>query len=401
MKNLRAAYQEMYLVTKNVYAKVLDCIDERSRAHVEELNRQEQEEVERRPAEEYFDDIADQDIAYGIDEQSVPIQEREEQYHEPSVPPPPPPPQQRPRLALTYEPSLPPIADILRNPEQVRPIPRLTKSTYPRLFYQPTQREMELQSEIIGPERVTQGSARPERKTFTQRMPSIREEVIPSQQEVRGPMPHERFRESARSQRFAQPPAVMERRGRFTTGGPPLPKRQEFVRSVPVSYQPEGLEEMTDYQGSSVPAATYRDDAGSTQCVPGRTGRSICSKPYQRPVKSKQVSPTTGYVCEICGRSLASRYNLNRHMTSMHKRPIQVSSTVQESDQPQPGFSGWTQEMETGSLPTSRKRSADPQEEEDPEDVPLSKHFALRRKKDPPPPPPTGEGRKESFENWQ
>ena len=415
MKNLRAAYQEMYLVTKNVYAKVLDCIDERSRANVEELNRQEQEEVERRPAEEYFDDIADQDIAYGVGEQSVPIQEREEEYVEPSVSPPPPPPpplpQQRPYLPrLTYEPSLPPIADVLRNPEQLRPIPRLTKSNYPRLMYQPSQREMELQSEIIGPERVALGPVRPERKTFSQRMPPIRGEVMPSQQETQGPIPHERFRESVRSQQNLQPPPVMERRGRHSPSGPPLPSRKDFPgyrQKIPLSHQPEGLERIVDYQRPSVPAATYQDDAGSTQCVPGRTGRSICSKPYQRPTKPnpteqtrpKQYTPT-GHVCEICGRSLASRYNLNRHLSSVHRKQAQKepAPTVQDPDQPQPGFSGWTQDMETGSLPVNRKRSADPDEEEDPEDIPLSKVFISRKKRQE---PPTGSGKKEAFENWQ
>jgi hypothetical protein len=419
MKNLRAAYQEMYLVTKNVYSKVLDCIDERSKANVEELNRQLEEEEERRPAEEYFDDIAGQDIVQGVEEQSVPIQAREEQYAQPSAPLPPlppvpplpplPPRQYHPRL--TYQPSLPPIENILREPEQVRPIPRLTKSTHPQLFYQPTKRQMELQSEIIGP----QSSTKPRKKTFIERMPPIAAEVEPPSRVLPPPASAEWGLRTTRPPRYfgnlmkqparASPslklplpardrprPAVsyqdegLEEIVDYTP--PPRPAVSRGIPRTAVSYQDEGLEEIVDYTPPPRPAVSRGELMPETPCVRGKN-KYLCSKPYSRPAK-------TQFQCEICQKFLTSRYNLNRHIASIHRTTSTTEQVGPQQVEPQPGFSGWSAEMETGSLPSHRKRAVE--EEGDPEDAPLSKVLVYRRKKKD---PPSGSGLNKSFENWQ
>lgn len=366
MSRLRAAYQEMYLVTKNVYSKVLDCIDERTRQMTEDLNRQpEGEEEERRPAEEYFDDLSYQDIDSGVHSQGtqqVPIQEGETRAHEQIV-------HQRPYYPrLTYEPDLPPIREVIREPEIVPPLPRLSHSTFPRLMYKPTARDMELQSEII-----SQGTPRSVSATSTQTVGG--QSRRPSAADVGRPRSRsqsEQIRHSG-SEHFQhlppRPPSVP----------PPTPPPVSMPRQpIRVSYQDEGVETIQD-------------------CVPGVT-KSICQGGDKR----------GGFQCDVCKKFLSTRHSLNRHMITMHRsRQPSVSqseaSTSQASEQRAPSFSTWGQEMETGSLPIRRKRAADEAAEyTDPEDVPLSKVYVRRgKRKD-----PSGSGKnnlikkQDNFESW-
>lgn len=337
MSKIRAAYQEMYLVTKNVYRKVLDCIDERSRQEIESLNVEEEEEDVRRPSEDYFDDVSYQDISGGVEQeeqqqhQETRIQEVE--HRRPKQTP------QRPYYpALTYEPDLPPIREVIREPEQLNPIPTLTRSTYPRLYYQPSPRDKLLMSEII-----RQGHD----------IPPVR------QRQTQGPLP---------------PPARINL--------PPVQQPVTPTRGRPpirVSFQDEGVE-------------TIRD------CMPGAPGvaKSICSprtsRGYQCELCNRVLATKHNLNRHMMSiHKSSSTYNLP---SSSYSGP----STSQESFSGWDRQQEQQQEMETSALPGRRKRNIDPEYTTD-EDVPLSKVYVARKKKiqqD-----PSGSGKKENFESWQ
>lgn len=338
MSRIRAAYQEMYLVTKNVYRKVLDCIDERSRQEMESLNAEEEEEDVRRPSEDFFDDVSYQDISGGVEQEEqhrdTRIQEvehrRPEQIRQRSYYP-----------AITYEPDLPPIREVLREPEQLNPIPTLTKSTYPRLYYQPSPRDKLLMSEII-----RQGHD----------LPPIRQRQMP------GPLPPPAARANPPVQQTVTP----------TRGRPP----------VRVSFQDEGVE-------------TIRD------CMPGAPGvaKSICSQKTKSSRGGYQCE-----LCNriLATKHNLNRHMMSVHksVSSSPSSFYSGPSTSQESFSGWDREQEQQQEMETSALPTRRKRNIDPDYTTD-EDVPLSKVYLARKKKSHKDPDPSGSGKKESFESWQ
>ncbi len=60
MKSKQSVYSKMYLVTPNVYDKVLQSIDEKLQKATSDLNME--KETEERPGEKILEDIAAQEI---------------------------------------------------------------------------------------------------------------------------------------------------------------------------------------------------------------------------------------------------------------------------------------------------------------------------------------------------
>ena len=367
MSKLRAAYHEMYLVTKNVYLKVLDCIDETSRRAMDELNRSDDDDPEeRRPSEDFFDDLAQQDIEEGVHPQSVPIQEREQRVQEHGR-------QRVLRPMLTYEPDLPPIRETLRRSygrfEEVGPIPTLRHSTLPKLLYMPSASAMEKQSEVI---RKPQAALPPPRPNVALPPPRPMRRV----EELREPQYASDFDDSYYS------PRTPRQSESSSSERMPTPILRTQVRQRPpvrVSYQDYGLETIQD-------------------CARGVTS-SICQSE-----KREKLPRTAGFQCDICNKVLSTRHSLNRHM-KIHKSPGSSS----RGSEPVPStstasFSGWDapeSSMETAALPGrgERKRAALRESETD-DDVPLAVRYA-RKKKQNPENEPEGSGKKDNFETWQ
>lgn len=361
MSRLRAAYHEMYLVTKNVYLKVLDCIDETSRRSMEELNRSDEDESEeRRPSEEFFDDLSYHDIESGVSSQSIPIQEGEQEYGRQRVL----------RPMLTYEPDLPPIREALRSSygdfQRVPPLPSLRSSTYPRLFIVPPKQTMDKQSEIIRKPQAPMPPPRPIR-----RVEELREQQYPTDFDDSYYTPRTpRQSESSQSDVSRISTSVRQR--------PP----------VRVRYQDEGLETIQDCARGISSSICRQDDLAAPERRRG------------------------GFQCDLCKRILSTKHSLNRHILKVHKSSGSRSSETQTSQSEQ-SFSGWDRpststSMETGSLPGRGERKRAFEEYETDEDVPLSKHYAVkaaRRKRQQSQKTseqdPEGSGRKDNFETWQ
>ena len=362
MSKLRAAYHEMYLVTKNVYLKVLDCIDETSRRAMEELNRSDDNDPEeRRPSEDFFDDLTQQDIEEGVQPQSIPIQEREQYVQEHG--------RQRVHYPmLTYEPDLPPIRDTLRRSygrfEEVGPIPTLRHSTLPKLLYLPSTSAMEKQSEVIKRPQAVLPPPRPNVALPPPR-PIRRHEESQYDESSYSPRTP-RHSESSSSERMSTPILKTQVRQR-----PP----------VRVSYYDEGMETIQD-------------------CARGVTG-SIC-----RSETGEKVKRAAGFQCDICNKILSTRHSLNRHL-KIHKSPGRFA----QGSEPLPStstasFTEWdtpVSTMETSALPGRGERKRGFDEYETDEDVPIAKHYAVRaaRKKKQVESEQEGSGKKDTFETWQ
>lgn len=356
MSRLKAAYQEMYLVTKNVYQKVLDCIDESSRRSTEDLNRPDEEEFEeRRPSEDYFDELAYQDIEEGVRPRDIPIQESDQRVQEHGR-------QRVLRPMLTYEPDLPPIREVLRQPELVRGIPTLSKSTFPERYYIPSRRDMERQSEVI---RRPQTALPPPRPPL--RYEQVREPYYSEQDDSYYSTRTPRYSESSQTE--------------GSRSSTPLPRIVRQRPPVRVSYQDEGLETIED-------------------CARG-ISRSICQRDEQ--LRTRRGG---GFQCELCNKLLSTKHSLNRHMLKVHKSASRQSQTTTSSeftewDRPSSSTSTSTA-METAALPERRKRGVE--EYETDEDIPLSKYQAVkqqRRKRKETETEPEGSGKKDNFETWQ
>jgi len=353
MSRLKAAYQEMYLVTKNVYQKVLDCIDESTRRSTEDLNMPDEEEFEeRRPSEDFFDDLAHQDIQEGIQPGDVPIQESEQRVQDYGR-------QRVLRPMLTYQPDLPPIREALRRPEIVRGLPTLSKSTFPQRYYLPTGSDMAKQVEIIRRPQVPLPPPRP----------ALRYEP-PGQVE---------YSDYDDELYYASRPSRQSESSQTDFSRPSTPMPRQMVRQRPpvrVSYQDEGLETIQD-------------------CARG-VSSSIC--------QGKDVSRRHrdgGFQCDLCGKILSTKHSLNRHTLRVHKS----ASRESQSQTPSSGsFNEWERPsssstpMETAALPERRKRAVE--EYETDEDIPLSKYQALRKRRERQN-EPEGSGKKDNFETWQ
>jgi hypothetical protein len=385
MSKLRAAYHEMYLVTKNVYLKVLDCIDETSRRAMEELNRSEDDEPEeRRPSEEFFDDLAYQDIEEGVHSEQIPIQESERRSQDYGT-------QRVLRPMLTYEPDLPPIREALRPSygrfEKVTGIPTVRESTYPKLVYFPNKDLMEKQSEIIRRPQAALPPPRPIRRYEEGAIPRPIRRV----EELREPQYSSDYDEP-RPRYYSESSQSEGPRSRTISTSSTTSIRQR--PPVRVSYQDEGLETIQD-------------------CARG-VASSICKKDDQ-----PRLRRGGGFQCELCNKVLSTKHSLNRHMSAMHKsvsgqskrRATTSSTSTSESfsewERPQSSADMPLSSMETSALPGrgERKRAID--EYETDEDVPLSKLRiikASRKKKQPPSNPeqePEGSGKKENFDSWE
>jgi len=371
MSRLKAAYQEMYLVTKTVYQKVLDCIDETSRRDMEELNRPDDDDFdERRPSEDFFGDMAYQDIEGGVRDDDTRIQEAELRTQEHFR-------GRQLRPMLTYEPDLPPIKDVLKPPGS---IPTLSKSTYPRLFYYPSKQLMEKQSEIIrqaqrplppprGPPPTLPSLPSPPKPPRPPMLPRPQRPLRDAAYEYDDPSYSTEsdvsFNVSRRPRYYSESQSEYEQPRTST----PIPHSSRQRPPVKVSYQ-EGLETIQD-------------------CARG-INTSICRSQQQ------QLNPKRGgYQCELCNKILATKHNLNRHMNSVHKSVNR--SRVSESEK---SFAGWEDKMETAALPERRKRGAE--EYETDEDIPLSQiRMKKRQVAIPEEDEPEGSGRKDSFESWK
>lgn len=352
----------MYLVTKNVYLKVLDCIDDTTRRNMEDLNRPDDEELEeRRPSEEFFGDIAYQDIEGGVEDDDRRIQEAERRAQEHIR-------RRQLRPMLTYEPELPPIKEVIREPGY---LPTLTKSTYPKLYYFPSKQIMEKQSEII---------RQPQRP-----LPPPR--ALPPPPPPTRPLPPPRLQPRLRdpSYEFDEPSYSAESDVSFD-----VPARQRYYSQSRQEYdQPRSSTPISTSVRQRPPVkVSYQEGLETIQDCARGIKSSICQRQQKR----------GGFECELCGKILATKHNLNRHMASVHKSVDRPSSSrTSESER---SFADWEGKMETAALPERRKRSAE--EYETDEDIPLSKLRVIQKKRqsNPEQDEPEGSGRKESFETW-
>lgn len=308
MKTIKSPYEEMYLVTRNIYAKVLDCLDERERQSVERLNVPPEEQFEPRPSEAVLGDIAQGEM---IDPQVEPADPQQEVEMQPEVAgsfqtiPAFTPKPFLPRL--TYEPN---PRELFRAPPESLPIQITQPSTIgrqlPMLTYQQQPDIPEMQSEIFGlPMEYEQASIKRKRE-------GEEEEDVPLRQ---------RFAKKPSKSVTAEPVVPGRSTGAIPKVRVTYPQPQATIRDLRVL--PRWMYETESSASKSrVPraAAAVADVPQVEPCIPG-VSRNICTVkvPYEKikPAKavplSRQQTP-----CNVCGRLLSSNYSLKRHMSGVH-----------------------------------------------------------------------------------
>ena len=390
----RSSYQEMYLVTKNVYRKVLDCLDETERHVAEALNREEVEEEQAlRPSEALLGDISRSDVT-GIqgrtrfirDEPIMSTEQEQQTGSESSFP----------RLDYGGE------VSTMSEPSIVPPVPRLTEETGERMMYRPGATTSGLQAEVIRPQTKV-----PVVPPVTRRRGLRIQQVDTPQTGIH----------SVDTVLVPPPPPPLPGRDRF----PSLSDISELdrpeseqghaataPRGPTLKFVPEGVDPTYNYQEIKYghesfpeigPAVVYpgkkpnklvitaqearkwrnrernlaaqrRDAAleqgtsGQQQICPPGVARTICANPTLPPSKQQLK-------CYVCGKILTGQYSLTRHINTFH--------------------------LGKSSRDLTYTRYGD---ETDPEDIPLAQLRRARRSRSVPPLVPSANDNPLEFSSW-
>ena len=368
------AYKEMYLVTKNVYSKVLDCLDQRAREEVEQLNQPCEEETPRRVSEEILGDVSGGDVFHGVEPEGEAIQESEQAVE----------------------------AEASAQPEITQPLPQLTQSQFPDLFYRPSQRAVDMQTQVFGPESSQTTSDQPmdiEDVPLALRFPkaSRAKRRVLASIETQDPDyddPIDAIR-SARRETYGPDIEDMPLAQRFPGRGMrsriPVPVGSRAPYVIPIRKGQPGGPTTSSVPGSNpavvIPFSrreTYGpdiEDMPLAQRFPSRgTRRNVSRIPV--PIASNQPvvipfaracienkknicseSHKPPFQCTICKKVLTTRFNLTRHMAIYHKTTpseaerAKATATAAAAVPAAPiaGFSQWS-DMETEAMARQRKR---------------------------------------------